>query len=65
MFGQLFGQTEAPMMISTLAPAVPELKDFDWAKSAPRSTLHKGSIQPIAAGGDGRPAGYREWQEAR
>jgi NADH-quinone oxidoreductase subunit G len=55
----------AQEVFATLGPAVPQLKDFDWVKSGPKATLRKGSIVPLSAGGDGRPAGYREWMEAR
>jgi len=55
----------AAEVFAALAPAVPELKDFDWQKAQPRATARKGSLKPLAAGGDGRPAGYREWMEAR
>jgi NADH-quinone oxidoreductase subunit G len=55
----------AAEVFAALAPAVPELKDFDWQKAQPRATARKGSLHPLSAGGDGRPAGYREWMEAR
>jgi NADH-quinone oxidoreductase subunit G len=67
--GKALGGTQAYRLaqevFATLAPKVAELSDFDWAKAAPRATARKGSIVPLAAGGDGRPAGYREWMEAR
>jgi len=52
-------------VFAALAPAVPELKDFDWKGAQPRATAKNGSISPLTAAGDGRPAGYREWMEAR
>jgi NADH-quinone oxidoreductase subunit G len=55
----------AQEVFAKLAPSVPELASFDWAKSAPRAVSHKGSIVPLPAAGDGRPAGYREWMENR
>jgi NADH-quinone oxidoreductase subunit G len=57
--------TSAQQLFAAMAPMVPELAGFDWQKAAPRAVAKKGSINPLAAGGDGRPAGYREWMEAR
>ncbi|MBS2027190.1 MAG: (2Fe-2S)-binding protein [Deltaproteobacteria bacterium] len=55
----------AAEVFAALSTIVPELKDFDWQKAQPRATARKGSLHPLSAGGDGRPAGYREWMEAR
>ncbi len=43
----------------TLAPTVPELKDYAWDKLTPMNLKNQG-LQTLPAGADGRPPGWRE-----
>jgi NADH-quinone oxidoreductase subunit G len=47
-----------------LAPRVPELAAFAWDKEAPANRDRAG-INPLPAGADGRPPGYREFGAPR
>ena len=45
-----------------LAPAVPELAQFNWDKMAPIARKRPGAgINPLPTGADGRPPGFREY----
>lgn len=55
----------AEEVFKALSTGVEAFAGFDWSKSAPRAIARKNTLLPLAAGGDGRPAGYREFMESR
>lgn len=58
--GTVMTASSARDLFLELRPKVPELASFDWDAEAPTQRAKPG-INPLPAGADGRPAGYREF----
>jgi NADH-quinone oxidoreductase subunit G len=56
--------TSAREVFRELAPQVAEFAEFNWDKQSPPDR-EKPGINPLPAGADGRPAGYREFGAPR
>lgn len=56
--------TSAREVFRELAPKVAEFAEFNWDKQSPPDR-EKPGINPLPAGADGRPAGYREFGAPR
>lgn len=64
VFGQATRYGSSREVWKSLASRVPELASFNWDKEAPINRDRPG-INPLPAGADGRPPGYREFGAPR